>query len=123
MRIEIGSVLAMTSRKLQTLINTYEYLCNIFRVINEPTLNHVAAFPIILEFMKDYPKVNIDLMIDDRKADLLKEGVDVALRSGPVFGDTLVTRKLCNVPRILVASPLYIKEFGAPSSIEELSLH
>jgi len=80
---------------------------------------HVA--PLIPIFMKRYPKILIDLVMDDRNIDLVAEGFDVAIRSGDMPDSTLIARKLAPLRQVLCASPDYINRYGIPVTPSELS--
>ena len=80
---------------------------------------HVA--PLIPIFMKRYPKILIDLVMDDRNIDLVAEGFDLAIRSGDMPDSTLIARKLAPLRQVLCASPDYIDRFGMPVTPSELS--
>jgi len=84
---------------------------------------HVA--PLIPKLMMRYPKLRIDLVMDDRKVDLVAEGFDVAIRSafGNLPASTLVARKLAPLRHALCASPDYIDRHGLPTSPAELIEH
>ncbi|QND52060.1 LysR family transcriptional regulator [Phyllobacterium sp. 628] len=82
---------------------------------------HLA--PIVIDFQKQHPDVSIELILDDRFADLVAEGVDVAIRFGALASSGLVARKLASFERILVASPDYIARHGNPQTPGELSDH
>jgi len=83
---------------------------------------HVA--PLIPKFMKHYPKIQIDLVMDDRNVDLVSEGFDLAIRSGNSLPDSsLVARKLAPLRQLICASPEYIEHYGQPNSPNELSSH
>jgi DNA-binding transcriptional LysR family regulator len=79
---------------------------------------HVA--PLITIFMKRYPKILIDLVMDDRNIDLVAEGFDLAIRSGDMPASTLIARKLAPLRQVLCASPDYIDRYGMPVTPSEL---
>ena len=80
---------------------------------------HVAPF--IPKFMQRYPKLQIDLVMDDRNIDLVADGIDVAIRSGDMPDSTLIARKLAPLRQVLCASPAYIERHGMPIIPAELS--
>ena len=82
---------------------------------------HVA--PLIPKFLKVCPKLQIDLVMDDRKVDLVAGGFDVAIRAGNLPASTLIARKLAPVRQVLCASPDYIDRYGRPATPAELSDH
>ena len=79
---------------------------------------HVA--PLIPKFMQRYPKLQIDLVMDDRNIDLVADGIDVAIRSGDMPNSTLIARKLAPLRQVLCASPAYIDRYGMPLTPSEL---
>ena len=79
---------------------------------------HVA--PLIPKFMQRYPKLQIDLVMDDRNIDLVAGGIDVAIRSGDMPDSTLIARKLAPLRQVLCASPIYIDRYGMPVTPSEL---
>ena len=82
---------------------------------------HVA--PLIPKLLQRYPKLQIDLVMDDRKVDLVAGGFDVAIRAGNLPASTLIARKLAPVRQVLCASPDYIDRYGLPGTPAELSGH
>ena len=79
---------------------------------------HVA--PLIPKFMQRYPKLQIDLVMDDRNIDLVADGIDVAIRAGDMPDSTLISRKLTPLRQVLCASPAYIDCHGMPIIPSEL---
>ncbi|PSH70762.1 LysR family transcriptional regulator [Phyllobacterium brassicacearum] len=79
--------------------------------------------PIVIEFQRLHPELIIELVLDDRVADLIAEGVDVAIRFGELKSSELIARKLATFERILVASPDYIAEHGNPRTPQDLATH
>ena len=63
------------------------------------------------------------LNLNDRVVDLIGEGVDVAIRIADLADSNLIGVKLADNKRVVVAAPEYIKKFGTPHSLDELSQH
>ena len=82
---------------------------------------HVA--PLIPKLLQRYPKLQIDLVMDDRKVDLVAGGFDVAIRAGNLPASTLIARKLAPLRQVLCASPDYIDRYDRPGTPAELSSH
>ena len=70
-----------------------------------------------------YPHIQIDINADDRMADLARDGIDVAIRSGPVTSDTWIARPMGQSGRTLVAAPAYLRNFGTPHTVADLDQH
>jgi DNA-binding transcriptional LysR family regulator len=74
-------------------------------------------------FNKQHPRVRFDLDLGDRRVDLLQEGIDVALRIGPLRDSTLIARRLFEARTVVAASPAYLEEHGTPESPGALADH
>jgi DNA-binding transcriptional LysR family regulator len=79
--------------------------------------------PAIAEFMALHPAIHIDLCLDDRRIDLVEQGVDVALRIAQLPDSSLRARRLMPIKAHLVASPAYFAAHGRPKHPAELSDH
>ncbi|MBX2863254.1 MAG: LysR family transcriptional regulator [Leptolyngbyaceae cyanobacterium MAG.088] len=85
-------------------------------------LTHVATA--IYQFQLAYPDIQIELTLSDRYVDLIEEGFDVGIRGGGAQLDTsLAMHRICEFPRVVCASPTYIKQYGKPRSPHELKQH
>jgi DNA-binding transcriptional LysR family regulator len=82
---------------------------------------HVA--PVLGALVALYPRLSVSLALDDRVADLVGEGLDVAIRIGPMEDSSAMMRKLAENRRILVASPAYLNVSGRPAAVEDLQRH
>ena len=79
--------------------------------------------PILPQFMKQYPELKVHLQLDDRFADLVAEGIDVAIRIGSLKDSSLVATRLASIPSACCASPDYLALHGEPGKPEDLSRH
>ncbi len=82
---------------------------------------HVA--PLVPEFQQRNPEVTLSLDLTDRLVDLVNEGYDCAVRVGALADSSLVSVRLGESRRVCVASPAYIRRFGAPQTPPDLSRH
>jgi DNA-binding transcriptional LysR family regulator len=83
----------------------------------------IHVIPRLSEFLAEHPDLEIELVLDDRHVDLVNEGVDVALRMGPMPDSTMTTRRIAEGRRVVVATPAYLQRHGTPISPRELSSH
>lgn len=74
-------------------------------------------------FLRQYPRVDIDLDLTSRMADLVAERVDVAIRFGELPDSSIVAVRLGEMKRVLCAAPKYLETHALPTSIDELSKH
>jgi DNA-binding transcriptional LysR family regulator len=79
--------------------------------------------PFLGDFLKQYPDIEVDYLMEDREIDLVKEGVDVAIRVGPLADSSLVARKIGTSRRLVVASPEYLIKHGFPKTPSDLKSH
>ena len=70
-----------------------------------------------------YPRLSVSLQLDDRLADLVGEGLDVAIRIGALHDSSAMMRKLADNHRVLVAAPTYLDRAGRPQTPEEAASH
>ncbi len=74
-------------------------------------------------FLLRYPKVDIALDLDTRQADFGADGVDVAVRLGPMPSSGMLAIKLGTIHRYVCAAPSYLARRGTPESIDALARH
>ena len=79
--------------------------------------------PLILGFMREYPRLEVDLSFEDTYVDLVDRGLDVAIRMGKLADSSLGARHLGLNPWIAVAAPAYLKKRGAPRAPQDLAQH
>ncbi len=82
---------------------------------------HVA--PLMPSFLAEHRDVTITLNLNDRLVDLIGEGVDVAIRIASLSDSNLISTKLADNQRVVVASPAYIKRHGRPETLADLQKH
>jgi DNA-binding transcriptional LysR family regulator len=70
-----------------------------------------------------YPRLSVSLQLDDRLADLVGEGLDVAIRIGALNDSSAMMQRLADNHRILVAAPAYLDRAGRPQTPEEAASH
>jgi DNA-binding transcriptional LysR family regulator len=83
---------------------------------------HLLA-PALPRFRARHPKLSVDLRLGDRFADLIEEGIDVAIRVGDLADSRLVSRRLAPHRLCAFASPDYLARRGTPAHPDELAGH
>ncbi|MBC07936.1 LysR family transcriptional regulator [Thalassospira sp.] len=86
-------------------------------------LGNLRIVPILDRFRQTYPDVAIDVHLSDEVVDLIKLGIDIGIRSGPLKSSDLKSFKLYQTRRIICASPTYLERVGAPETVDELATH
>ena len=79
--------------------------------------------PIIAEFARRHPELEIAVDYEDRLVNLTQAGYDLGVRVGDLKDSNLKARKLCDCARIVCCSPDYATNYGLPESLAELARH
>lgn len=93
------------------------------RVDLHGTLAKYFVVPALPQFMARYPDIELSISEADRFVDLIAEGVDCVLRAGTLGDSALIGRRVANLRQVTCASPAYLREYGEPKSLAELSKH
>ena len=78
---------------------------------------------LLAQFMRHYPDVSISLQLSSRSLDMVDEGIDVALRLGPIENENLIVRRLVQVGLVVCAAPIYWRKHGVPKRPADLAQH
>jgi LysR family transcriptional activator of dmlA len=79
--------------------------------------------PIVSEFARRYPQVEVQMEVTDRPVDLAENGFDLAIRFGALPDKRLAARRVMSNRRFLCASPLYLQRHGTPQLLGDLAGH
>ncbi|MCB1528619.1 MAG: LysR family transcriptional regulator [Hyphomicrobiaceae bacterium] len=82
---------------------------------------HIAS--VVSDFVKDYPQVEVQLVLSDAPINLVEEGFDLGIRFGSSPNSRLITRKLQSNRRFMCASPDYLDRSGIPQKLSDLEQH
>jgi LysR family transcriptional regulator for bpeEF and oprC len=93
------------------------------RISTSAAFGRTYLLPYLGEFLSTYPDINIDLMFGDKYTDLVKEGIDLAIRIGPLEDSSLIAKKIGSSPRLVVASPAYLVKHSRPKTPADLIKH
>ncbi|MGK9174713.1 LysR family transcriptional regulator [Yokenella regensburgei] len=93
------------------------------RVSAPTTLGACVIAPLTAAFLNAHPHVKVELDLSNRRVDLVEEGIDVAVRIGGAYDDTLVAKPLCLYRMVICASPDYLARFGVPETPRDLQQH
>lgn len=87
------------------------------------TFGRAVVAPLMAPFLKAHPRITASVVLQDRVADLVSDGIDIAVRISNLPDSSLVAKRLGEVRRVLVASPAYLAQRGAPAHPRDLKLH
>jgi DNA-binding transcriptional LysR family regulator len=93
------------------------------RISVSPVIAQMLIAPSLNGLYQRHPSLHIDLCADDRMADMAREGIDIAIRTGTPNSDTLVARQIGRYSRSLYAAPAYLAAFGTPQNPDDLPQH
>jgi DNA-binding transcriptional LysR family regulator len=93
------------------------------RVSAPLSFGHMHLLPILSGFAQKYPEIVMEVMLDDRRVDVVEEGFDVAIRIGVMGDSSLIGRALADCPLLLVASRAYGEKHGLPQTPGDLHMH
>lgn len=93
------------------------------RVSASALLSQCVIAPSTAGLYQQYPDLHLDIRADDRMADMARDGLDIALRTGTPKNETLVARKIGEHGRSLYAAPAYLAQFGTPERLSDLTQH
>lgn len=83
----------------------------------------MRVLPVIADYVKLYPQVEIEVRLSDRPVDLAAEGVDLAIRIGQLPDSGLIASRVSQTGHILCGSPEYLATAGLPTHPEDLHQH
>ncbi|MGY4255495.1 DNA-binding transcriptional LysR family regulator [Bradyrhizobium sp. USDA 4516] len=93
------------------------------RVSSPSLIGRLVIAPLLVEFLRRYPALSVDLLLVDRAVDMVEEDIHLAIRIGRLRDSQLVARKLTDLQMIVCASPDYLARRGAPQTPVDLAGH
>ncbi len=82
-----------------------------------------VVLPVIARLLANHPRLHLDARFSDALVDMLRDGIDVAIRVGALQDSTLVARRIGSQDMLMCASPGYIARLGEPRRVEDLAAH
>ncbi len=87
------------------------------------TFGRLHVLPVVTELLDRHQELNIRMMLIDRNVRIIEEGIDVAVRIGPLADSALKAVPIGAVRQVLVASPAYLARHTAPDTADDLADH
>lgn len=91
--------------------------------VSLPAIGYRFLLPVLPEFTRRYPDVELDLDFNDRLVDVVEGGFDAVIRSGTLSDSSLMSRRLGAFCFLLCASPGYLAQAGVPATLRDLEAH
>jgi len=95
----------------------------VVRVDLPERLARLSIIPALPDFFAQYPDIQVRLAASDRLVDLVGEGIDCAVRVGPLADSNLIARRIGDMEQVNVASPAYLARHGTPQTLADLAKH
>ncbi len=95
----------------------------VLRVSAPHSIGSVVLPGVISAYLTRHPEVEVDLVLNDSRVDLMEQGFDVAIRGGRLPDSGLVGRALAPLHLVPCAAPAYIARCGAPALLTDLARH
>jgi len=107
----------------QNVKNDLDIIDGELRISIPSDLGRNLILPWLDEFMQRHTGIAIKLHISDSNIDFYRDPIDIAIRYGSPTDSNLYGFKICNVPRVICASPEYLASYGTPEHPNELTNH
>ncbi|OUM03358.1 LysR family transcriptional regulator [Variovorax sp. JS1663] len=82
-----------------------------------------VILPLLARLQQQHPGLELDLRLQDGYVDLVKDGIDLAIRVGALQDSSLVARRFASQTLLLVAGPAYLAQHGQPTTLRALAQH
>ncbi len=128
---EVGSQVLQEAHKVELALQTIEHIsedhqseiAGVLKVSCASAQGRVHLVPLLVKFLKRYPKITVKLQLEDRFVDMVAESFDVSLRIGYLPDSTLIARKIGDLTWTVCASPEYLKTAPALQTPTDLLNH
>ncbi|MGF1682273.1 LysR family transcriptional regulator [Photobacterium minamisatsumaniensis] len=123
-----GNEMVNQATLLRTLLNDTHRLAQnyhaepkgVLRITSSTLFGRQYVQQAVQAFQQQYPDVDIELRLEDRVVDMVREGFDIGFRIGKPKNSSLIIRKIARNRLLIVASPAFIKKHGEIKTIEQL---
>jgi DNA-binding transcriptional LysR family regulator len=95
----------------------------VLRVSMSPVLSRLIIAPILVDFLQEYPDIQIISKLTERHCDIIAEGIDIAIRARHLEDSSLIAARLSSNPLTVAAAPSYLERHGEPGHPRELQHH
>lgn len=128
---DVGLQVLQEAHKVELALQTIEHIsedhqseiAGDIKVSCTTAFGRIHLVPLISQFVARYPKLRINLELDDRTADMVAENIDISIRVGHLRDSNLIARKLCDLSWTICASPEYLKNAPVLNSPSDLVNH
>jgi DNA-binding transcriptional LysR family regulator len=93
------------------------------RISAAVTFASMHIIPKLPTFLEQHPKLELEVILDDRNIDLVQDNIDVSFRMGKLADSSLTIRRIGRSKRVIVGTPAYFERFGMPETPADLLNH
>lgn len=119
----VVQILATVQEAEAFVSSGHERAAGTLRITAPTAFSRLHIAPYLGGFMKQHPDLSLEIIATDHIMDIVREGIDVAIRIAELDNSSLVAKKLAPCRRLFCASPAYLKESGTPKTLADLSSH
>jgi len=105
------------------LTGEQQVAAGLVRISLPTSYGHYRVLPILAKFRQKYPQVRLEIQLTNQNADLIADGIDLAIRARNPPDSGLIARPIEDGELVVVASPSYLKRKGMPKSPDDLARH
>lgn len=116
-------VLTQIEEADRSLSGEEQELHGVLAVTAPVAFGRLYVLPVVAEFLRAHPRLDVRLALDDRNLEMIDAGIDVAVRIGPLPDSSLVATRAGSIRSLTCASPGYLRERGRPVRPEDLASH
>ncbi|MEM8639958.1 MAG: LysR family transcriptional regulator [Cyanobacteria bacterium P01_G01_bin.54] len=109
------------ARQLATDLDTHP--TGTLRLTTSTAFGQTCIVPLLPDFTRQYPELNIDLLLTDAVVDLLGDRIDLAIRLGKLADSSLIAQRLISTRYHVCASPTYLEQHQPPQQPQDLQHH
>lgn len=95
----------------------------LIRMTAPVTYGERFVMPIVVDFMAQYPQVEVICELTNKQLDLVDGSYDLAIRLGRLADSSLIAKRLSSRRQYVCASPAYLKQYGVPENLTDLNQH
>lgn len=95
----------------------------VLRMTAPSVFGQSIVVPMLSRLLEAHPDLSVELDLSDKVIDIVGQGLDLALRLAPLGDSELVAKRITSNPRVICASPDYLRRNGRPTKLTELAAH
>jgi DNA-binding transcriptional LysR family regulator len=119
----VVQILATVQEAEAFVSSGHERAAGVLKVTAPTAFSRMHIAPYLAKFLEQYPDLRLEIIATDHVLDIVREGIDVAIRIAELDDSSLVAKKLAPCRRVFCASPAYLRAHGTPKSLSDLSSH